>query len=160
MGIRKSYRCDLIKEFVVINQVLMCYLNSWNTDTTHISFPFMFDQQEDVIKLIQLFPCVPRCGADRDQHYILQHWNQNSPVNGKCLSLLTCPETACICGCTQKTQTGLTWKTCPWIKGQNNSLIEHNKKTNWFISRQNSDLTAIVNVKESNQHADIQNSLL
>lgn len=38
---------------------------------THIGFPFVFDQQEDVVQLIQLFLRVPRCAADRDHHYVL-----------------------------------------------------------------------------------------
>lgn len=48
-------------------------------DRTHVGFPLVFDRQEDVVQLIQLFLRVPRGAADRDHHYVLQHYR-----NKKC----------------------------------------------------------------------------
>lgn len=50
-------------------------------DGTHVGFPLVSDQQEDVIQLIQLFLRVPRGAADRDHHYVLQHCDHKSPAN-------------------------------------------------------------------------------
>lgn len=43
----------------------------------HLCLPFILDKQEDLIQLIQLALGVVRRDADRDQHYILQHCNEN-----------------------------------------------------------------------------------
>lgn len=100
-GVNLVYH-ELIKALLSGDAVLLKYNNA-----THISFPFVFDHQEDLVQLIQLSLWVPWFGVDRDQHYILQHCNRKQSRKPQNAHLSENMSHHDMCGCTQKKLTNL-----------------------------------------------------
>lgn len=77
---RLCNRCDS-SDLISLSLYIYIYVYHNAKNASHISFPFFFDHQEDIVELIKLFLRVIWCGPDGDQHYIPQHCNRKSSVN-------------------------------------------------------------------------------